>query len=165
MRDWNIGILSGSHDRSGFDCGVEVLNHYLQRLASQDVKRRACAVYTASEAGSNRVIGYYTINASSAHFHELPEEVARKLPRYPDVPAFLIGRLAVSREVQGSGLGKILLMDALLRCLQLSDEVGASLVLVDAKDEQAAKFYRRHQFQELDGKRLFLPLSVVAKLK
>ena len=165
MRRWTIGLLSGSHDRSGFDCGVEVLNHYLQRLASQDGKRRTCAVYVASAAGSNRVTGYYTINASSAHFHELSEEVAKKLPRYPDVPAFLIGRLAVSREFQGSGLGKILLMDALLRCLQLSDEVGAALVQVDAGDEQAAKFYRRHQFQDLDDKRLFLPLSVVAKLK
>lgn len=55
-------------------------------------------------------------------------------------------------------------MDALLRCLQLSDEVGAALALVDAKDEKAAAFYRRHQFQDLEGKRLFLPLSVVAKL-
>lgn len=165
MSDWSIGILSGSHDRSGFDCGVEVLNHYLQRLASQDVKRRACAVYEATAAGSDRVGGYYTINASSARFHELPEDVARKLPRYPDVPAFLIGRLAVSKETQGTGLGRVLLMDALLRCLQLSDEVGAALVLVDAKDEAAAKFYRRHLFQDLDGKRLFLPLSVVAKLK
>jgi len=165
MSDWSIAILSGAHDRSGFDCGIETLNHYLRRQAGQDVKRRACAVYVASAAGSDHISGYYTINASSAHFHELPEEVARKLPRYPDVSAFLIGRLAVSREAQGAGLGGILLMDALMRCLHLSDEVGASLVLVDAKDDRAAGFYRHHHFQDLDGRRLFLPLSVVAKLK
>lgn len=96
MSAWTIGILSGSHDRSSFDCGVEVLNDYLRRIASQDIKRRACAVCVASPEGTDAVAGYYTINASSAQFHELPEKVAKKLPRYPDVPAFLIGRLAVS---------------------------------------------------------------------
>ena len=164
MSGWTIGILARSYDRSGFDCGVEALNDYLRRFASQDVKRRACAVYVASPVGTDAVAGYYTINASSVRFQELPVELAGKLPRYPDVPAFLIGRLAVSREAQGGGLGRILLMDALLRCLHLSDEVGAALVLVDAKDERATAFYRRHQFQNLGGQRLFLPLAVVAKL-
>lgn len=165
MSDWRIGLLSRAHDRSHFNCGVEALNDYLGKFASQDVRRRACAVYVATSPESEAVEGYYTISASTACFNALPSDVARKLPRYPEVPAFLIGRLAVARAQQGSGLGRVLLMDALLRCLHLSDEVGAALVMVDAKDENAASYYRHHWFQDLDEKRLFLPLSVVAKLK
>lgn len=163
MSEWSIQPLAKLHDRSGFDCGVEPLNRYLSQQAGQDVRRRTAAVYVASKPGGNAVAGYYTLSAATVRMARLPDAVARRLPRYPEIPAFLIGRLAVSSEGRGGGLGRVLLADALKRCLGLSDEVGAALVLVDAKDESAAAFYRHFEFQDLDGKRLFLPLAVAAK--
>lgn len=164
MSEWNIHAFSSSADREGFDCGVAPLNRYFEKQIGQDVRRKACASYVVTRRGSDCILGYYTISASSVHLATLPIEVVKKLPRYPHVPAFLIGRLAVSRDEQGNGLGRILVMDALLRCLDLSAEVGAALVLVDAKDKSASNFYRRFQFIPLDTTRLFLPITTVANL-
>ena len=112
------------------------------------------------------VLGYYTLSASVLTLADLPDDLARKLPRYPQLPVTLLGRLAVDQATKGQGLGEHLLLDALNRSLTHADQIAAMAVVVDAKDESAASFYRRFGFIALQAEpsRLFLPMRLVAQL-
>ncbi len=106
------------HDRQSFDCGVDVLNHYLQRQATQDMRRQVAICYVAVDTATDQLAGYYTVAAASMALNDLPEATAKKLPRYPVIPAVRIGRLAVARRFQGRKLGGLLLADAIKdRCI------------------------------------------------
>jgi len=156
-----IEPLNNTHNRSGFQCGVPSLDNYLKKQAKQDLKRRISRVFIAVTTESPAtVVGYYTLSILSIELNRLPEEVARKLPRYP-IPAALIGRLAVSQRAQGSGVGKMLLMDAIKRTLSVSNEIAIYAMVVDAIDEQAERFYQQFGFLSLrvQNRRLFLPLK------
>lgn len=156
--------LSPSHDRGGFSCGVAALDGYLQRQASQDMRRHVAAVFVVvSEDQPQRILGYYTLASYAIETSGLPDETARKLPRYPTTPATLIGRLA--RAVDHPGLGSLLLADALGRILANIQQVASALVVVDAKDDIAAAFYRKHGFIPFGGfaRKLFLPLKTIAE--
>ncbi len=129
------------------------------------MRRRVAAVFVMVPGGEpSRIAGYYSLSSASIVLDELPDELVKKLPRYPVVPAVLIGRLA--RDVNFSGVGKLLLLDALARSLRHSDEVAAALVLVDAKNEQAREFYARYGFVEVaqTTNRMFLPMKTVEQL-
>jgi GNAT superfamily N-acetyltransferase len=110
------------------------------------------------------VAGYYTLSSTSVNLAELPEQVARKLPRYPLVPATLLGRLAVDRRQQGKGYGRFLLADALYRIVR--SEIASFAVVVEAKDDDARRFYERESFLPLPDQpmKLFRPTSDIAKL-
>ena len=97
---------------------------------------------------------------------DLPDDLARKLPRYPQLPVTLLGRLAVDKSAKGLGLGEHLLLDALHRSLTHADQIAAMAVLVDAKDENAVSFYRHYGFLPLQAQpsRLFVPMRLVAQL-
>lgn len=152
------------HDRSCFSCGVDALDRYLLSQASQDARRRVAAPYVLIEPPSPHVLGFYTLSNSSIHASELPAALVKKLPRYPILPATLLGRLAVDGEGRGRGLGTILLLDALRRCLR--SETASLAVVVDAKDDAAISFYERHEFLRLrdQAKRLFKPMAEIDKL-
>lgn len=109
------------------------------------------------------IVGYFSLSQFSVKLSELPSAMTAKLPRYPVVPATLIGRLAVDRRFRGKGIGELLLMDALARCLTVSKQVACAAVIVDAKDETAKRFYLKYGFMELPGaeKRLFIPIATV----
>jgi len=140
-----IEPLAG-HDRKSFDSGSDELDRYFRERATQDMRRRvaACFVAVADDGG---VAGVYTLAATSILLDALPPERARKLPRYPLVPAVLLGRLAVSLAHQGRRLGAALVADALLRAGRA--EIAAHAMLVDAKDENAARFYEHFGFERL----------------
>jgi hypothetical protein len=126
MRDYVCEPLGNQHDRTQLDCGLLVLNDYLAKYAKQDVKRKASAVFVLVErAEPKRVIGYYTLCASSVALSELPAEVTKKLPRYPEIPAILVGRLA--GDVNYPGVGGLLLSDAIAQCVRVAGEIAASL--------------------------------------
>lgn len=158
-------LLGTVHDRAQFSCGVPALDTYLQKQARQDVRRRVAVAFVAAPDGKT-IAGYYTLSQYSVELGVLPEEIAGKLPHYPLVPATLIGRLAVSAAFRGQGIGELLLMDALSRCLNGSREVASAAVIVDAKDAGAAAFYRKYGFLELPkmARRLFLPMATVEAL-
>jgi len=160
---FRIERLTERHDRSGFDSGVPALDNYLRTQVGQDVRRRVASCFVALDR-AGLIAGYYTLAAASVVPADLPDEVARRLPRYPSLPAYRIGRLAVDRSVRGQKLGAALLVDALRRALRA--EAAAVAMLVDAKDDQAGNFYRHHGFLGLSGRplALFLPLATVAKL-
>lgn len=161
--DLQIVPLNSAHDRSGFRCGVESLDRYLQTQAGQDVRRKANAVFVLSSQNAPEcVLGYYTLCAMAISHGDVPEVARKHVPRYPLVSSTLIGRLAVAKDQQGHGLGSILLADALQRAFESADTVGSSMVIVDALDEAAAGFYAAHGFVRLpDSLRLILPMRLV----
>ena len=156
---FRIEPLSCEHDRSRFLSGSEALDRYFREQASQDTKRRITTCFVAVSVGANAVAGYYTLSATGVPLHDLSPAIAKKLPRYPLVPAALLGRLAVDRGHQGEGLGGVLLGDALLRVART--ELGVFAIVVDAKDEAAQRFYEHYGFALLPGeaRRLCLPVA------
>jgi GNAT superfamily N-acetyltransferase len=163
---WRILPLdSTAHDRSAFACGAPDLDRYIREHASQDVKRDIARDFVALEREAMTVRGYYSLSAASFQRDSLPAEQAKRLPRYP-VPAALLGRLAVDESAKGKGLGAFLLMDALNRLLLATQTLAVHALVVDAKDEAAAAFYRKYGFIALPGnaRRLFLPMATITKL-
>jgi ribosomal protein S18 acetylase RimI-like enzyme len=141
-----FGLLTPDMDKSGFACGEPALDAYLQKQAGQDVKRGFATVVAARESSSPNVIaGFYTLCAASILLTALPEDIARKMPRYPSVPAIRLGRLAVSAAMQRQHIGSLLVMDALLRACR--NELAWAALLVDAKSDLAAAFYEKFLFQ------------------
>lgn len=158
-----IEPLSASHDRAEFHCDVEELDRYITKQAGQDIKRRISRVFVATAQDTPaRVIGYYSLSTLSIELTQLPENLARKLPKHP-VPAALIGRLAVNKAAQGYGIGKMLLVDAIKRTLSVSDQIAIYAMIVDSINEKATAFYERFGFIRLseDSPRLFLPLKSI----
>lgn len=157
--------LSKAHDRAAFSCGVPALDNYLQKQAGQDVAKRVAACFILTLDGRT-IAGFYTLSQHAVDIAGLPSEFAAKLPRYPEVPATLLGRFAISHDFRGQRLGEFLLMDALDRSWRLSKEVASLAVVVDAKDEPAARFYRHFDFIPLPAtpNRLFLPMKTIEKL-
>ena len=161
-----VEALGPQHDRTAFRCGAEALGRYLKQQARQDADKRVAAPFVAVNRPDTRVLGYYTLSASVLTLADLPDELARKLPRYPQLPVTLLGRLAVDQSTKGQGLGEHLLLDALHRSLAHADQIAAMAVVVDAKDESAATFYRHFGFLTLQAqpRRLFVPMRLVAQL-
>ena len=158
--------LGRQHDRTAFHCGAEALDRYLKQQARQDADKRVAAPFVAVRPPETVVLGYYTLSASVLTLADLPEDLARKLPRYPQLPVTLLGRLAVDRSTKGQGLGEHLLLDALNRSLAHAEQIAAMAVVVDAKDDSAASFYRHYGFIPLQAhpSRLFLPMRSIAQL-
>lgn len=159
-----IAPLSPQHDRAAFSCGNEVLDKYLQTQATQDIRRHLSNCFVAVAEGGGTIAGYYTLAASSVPVADIPPELSRRLPRYPVLPAVLVGRLAVDRRFARRSLGAALLYDAIARALKADPAVFA--LIVDAKDENAAKFYEHFGFQPLGSRKLsyFLPVGTASKL-
>lgn len=160
-----IEPLAKEHDRAAFSCGVKALDQYLERQATQDVKKHVAVVFVLTPDGKT-IAGFYTLSQYAVELDVIPEEIARKLPEYPYVPATLLGRLAVSTSFRGQGLGERLLMDALCRCFHGSRQLASAAVIVDAKDDTAVAFYKKYGFLELPkvAKRLFLPMGTIEEL-
>jgi predicted GNAT family N-acyltransferase len=158
--------LGRQHDRTAFHCGADALDRYLKQQARQDADKRVAAPFVAVNPPNTRVLGYYTLSASVVTLTDLPDELTRKLPRYPQLPVTLLGRLAVDQSARVQRLGEHLLLDALHRSLTHADEIAAMAVVVDAKDENAAAFYRHYGFIPLQAqpRRLYVPMRVVAQL-
>ena len=155
--------LSATHDRTLFRCGEEVLDRYFQTQATQDIRRRVANCFVAIEAAAGAIAAYYTLSAASIPVVDLPPEEAKRLPRYPTLPAVRIGRLAVDQRFRGRGLGAALLMNAAHRSLQA--DAAAFTLLVDAKSDSAVAFYQHHGFRCLlsQPRTLFLPLATAEK--
>ena len=151
------------HDRSSFNSGVPSLDRYLRELAGQELRRRTAAVFVLVTPGNPQVLGYYSLSQSSLELTALPAKLRKKLPRYPLVPATLLGRLAVDQSQRGRGHGDFLLMDALYRTWSISPQIGSFAVVVDVLqlEPDPLAFYLRYGFQPLleQPRRLFLTLN------
>jgi len=154
--------LSREHDRTAFRSGVDALDRYLRELALQDIKRRVAGCFVALDE-ARAITGFYTLAATSVAVDALPQDLRKRLPRYPLVPAVLMGRLAVAVEYQGRGLGRALIFDAAIRTDRLG--IVAFAVIVDAKDDRAVAFYQANGFALIPGesRRLFVPVATVLR--
>jgi predicted GNAT family N-acyltransferase len=156
--------LAPRHDRTSFSCGAAALDDYLRQRARQDMKRLVAAVFVmVDETQPATIAGYYTLSAASVALEEIPEAEARRLPRYPSVPATILGRLA--RDTRFPGTGGLLLQDAMRRAWRQTGEIGAAMFVVDAKDAHARRFYEGFGFATLPGaaNRLYLPMQTIAE--
>jgi len=155
------------HDRSAFSCGVEPLDRYLRERAGQDARKHAAAPFVLL-AQENRIAGYYTLSSTVILADNLPEEDLKKLkwPRYPQLPATLIGRLARDVAFRGQRIGDLLLLDALRRAFDNVGTVASLAVIVDVKDENARRFYSKYGFLSFPDaqNRMYLPMKTVERL-
>ena len=157
--------LGSHHDRAAFSCGVEALDRYLHQQAGQDMRRHIAAVFVLNDAEASAIVGYYTLSATAVLATGLPPDVTKRLPRYPELPAVLLGRLAIDIRYRGHRFGELLLIDALHRCRAV-EQIAAMAVVVDAKDDAARTFYERYGFRRFvdDEYRLFLPMATIVQM-
>lgn len=161
-----IELLDKKHNRDDFDCGKELLNNYLKNQAGQDIKRKLSACFVLAESTSDQIQGYYTLSNNSIPLSSFPEHIQKKLPRsYISIPTTLLGRLAIDTKYQGKGIGKILLIDALKRSYEISQEIGSFAVVVDPIDEEAEKFYEKYDFIKIpDSGKMFISMKTLTQL-
>lgn len=155
--------LTEKHDRTSFDCGVSSLNHFLQKTARQHREKGLSNTYVLlDEADPLHVLGYFTLSFLEVDAVTLPIPHTRKLPKLSRLPAAKLARLAVASNFQGRGYGALMLAEAIRRVVLASQESGAITgFFVDAKDEQAQKFYLHYGFLQLNDNplKLFLPIG------
>lgn len=158
--------LGSKHNRAAFSSNEPEFDRYLQTQAGQDSKRHVASTFVLCYQKQSTIIGYYTLSAAGVNVGDIPEDIVKKLPRYPQIPAALIGRLAVDKAYSGQGYGKFLLIDALRRTWEQSAQVAVAMVMVDALDDSAAQFYEHFGFQKFPEmhNKLFIPMKTVAKL-
>jgi len=146
-----IELLSERHNRESFDCGVEPLNRYLQKQASQDIRRNVATLYVATPVSSvsvrAEIAGYYSLANTGIFQVDLPDELKRKMPRYKILPAVLLGRLAVDLRHRERKLGEQLLSDAFKT--SLNSPTAWTFFVTDAKDDKSRTFYERFGFKPL----------------
>ena len=162
-----VELLDATHDRRGFDCGVEALNRYLQQIARQHIAKGISKTFVLVDehaAAPKPVLGFFTISLCQVLGQQVPAKWAKKLPE--QIPAMRLGRLAVARTQQGAGYGKVLLVEALHRIARVADLAGGIGLFVDAKDEAAAAFYARFGFEPVptDPLTLFLPTETIRQI-
>jgi GNAT superfamily N-acetyltransferase len=157
-----VALLEARHDRGSFECGVEPLNVYLKQYAWQNQKKGLVRNYVTCRG--TRVVGYYSLAYGSAAQAEAPPVLTKGIGRYP-IPLVILARLAVDVTEKGQGLGKALLKDAILRTLQAAEIAGLKAIFVQAKDQDAERFYTKHGFLPSPGDplHLFFPLDPLRK--
>jgi ribosomal protein S18 acetylase RimI-like enzyme len=158
---FRVEMLAPEHDRKSFSCGTEALDSYFRERAGQDIKRRVSNCFVLLDA-DGAVAGFYTFAATSLPLTELSELEKKRLPRCPLMPAALIGRLAIDQRFRNQGLGSALVIDAAVRAARSDPAIFA--LIVDAKDETAAAFYRHLEFRHFESRPLSLYLPVATAL-
>jgi len=157
---WHEEPISKLHHRDSFDCGESALNAFLRRHARQTHDQGGAKTFLAiADEEEKKILGFYSLSPASIEYARTPDVVKRGLARH-DVPVFRLGRLAVDLSMQGCGLGGQLLLAAGRRCLLASQEVGGVALLIDAKNQQVAKWYESYGALPL----LDAPLSLLLPL-
>lgn len=162
--EWREEAIARHHDRSGFDCGSAELNDYFRKYARQNHESGGAKSFVAvSPDERTRVLGFYSISPGAVEFARVPARLTKKLGRY-EVPVFRLGRLGISRSLQGQGRGAELLLAAGVRALSVASQIGGVALAIDAKDEHAAEWYERFGAARLldDPLKLILPLAIIA---
>ncbi len=150
MGDWLIELLDeNKHERALFDCGEEDLNSYLQQKAARYAEKNISVTYVATREGDCGVIGFCAVAATSVERADLNDSFRRRAGRYKQVPAMIIGQLAVRRADTSQGVGWSLVAYALRLAESISRQIGVALVILDARDDKLIQYYERYGFREL----------------
>lgn len=157
-----IALLGESHDRKAFDCSVAALNEFLQKTALQHRNKGLSNTFVLTdEVKPKSILGFFTLSFLEVEITAIPKEYSRQLPKQSRLPAAKLARLAVDKICQGKGYGDILVADAIKRIMNTAnDSGGITGLFVDAKDENAVRFYLRFGFIPLQDAplKLFIPL-------
>lgn len=158
--------LGSQHDKEKFSCGKELLDHYFWRQAKQDVKRKLAVCFVWVDKETSKISGYYTLSSNSIPNDLIPDTFKHNFPKsYISLPVILMGRFAIDKSFQGKGIGKVLLIDALKRCFEVSGSIGAFAVIVDPLDIDAEKFYEKFGFIKLpDSGKMFMAMKTIRDL-
>jgi predicted N-acetyltransferase YhbS len=151
------------HDRKNFDCGREKLNDWLEHSAGQaQEKHNSSRTFILTEDGKT-IVGYYALASHAVDVQDVSPKLAKGHSRYP-IPAALLARLAVALQHQKNHLGERLLADAVRRIVGVSKDIAVDLIVVDALDDDAARFYQRYEFERWpsDGHKLFAKVKDIA---
>jgi len=151
------------HDRAAFSCGEERLDNFLKNMAARQQDDDHTRVYVASLEAGTGIAGFYALNSHAIDAATLPPDQRKKLPSYPTISAIYLSVVAVAKDHQGKGLGKLLLADAFRRCIAVADQIGAYFIVLDALNERAATLYRELGFVDLPGHepRMLIRMAVV----
>jgi predicted GNAT family N-acyltransferase len=163
--EYKTEILNKTHQKELFFCGKPMLDNYLKFQANQDLKKRASVCYVRTVEGTNEIVGYYTLSNSIIPLNFLPEQKRKRFPSsYSQIPATLLGRLAIDLKFKGIGYGQELLGEALVRAYEISQIIGSYAVIVDPIDFEAEKFYEKYGFLKIPttGK-MFIEMSQIAE--
>jgi ribosomal protein S18 acetylase RimI-like enzyme len=158
--------LLAAQDRSGFSCGNDRIDRYFRETVGQDIKRDYVKCFVAIEVETDRMAGFYTLSANGIPLTEIPDDLKKKMPRYPTVPVGLIGWLGRHVDFAGCGLGEALLFDAIKRTVN-NTTIGLHAIIVDAIDDKAMKFYRGYGFVSLSPdapRRMYIPVATARKV-
>lgn len=160
----NIEQLTKAHNRTGFDCGDQALNHFLQKIAHQHMGKGLSKTFVLIDAEQPTVIiAYMSLVVCEVLADDIPHQWKKKYPNR--IPAAKLAKLAVSVEQQKKGYGETLLIDAMQKTLNVSQTIGLAGLFVDAKHQQVKAYYQQFGFlslpEQLDN--LFIPLSTIAK--
>ena len=160
-----IQLLEKTHIRKNFICEENSLTEYIRKQVNQDIRKRLATCFVAVDNKQN-VIGYYTLTSESLGPELIPEKYLKQVPKNYNAPVILLGRLARDITTKGTGLGEYLLLDALFRSYNLSNEsIGAMAVVADPINEKAVEFYKKYGFEQLpDSEKMFLPMKVIEQI-
>jgi len=141
-------------------------HNYIRKQASQDLKKRVATAFVLIDDPGTSVLAYYTLSAYTVNINALDEALVKRLPRYPLLPATLLGRLAVDNSQKGKGFGELMLIDALKKSLDTTAQVASMAVIVEALDEEALGFYLKYGFQPFrqEPMKLYLPMKSIKEL-
>jgi predicted GNAT family N-acyltransferase len=161
---YRLETLSKSHIRSEFDCGNEQLNHYLNRIANQDMRRKHAVCYVLVN-NSRKVLAFFTLSAHTVERQTLVGRLSkRSLGVYEHIPVTLLGRLAVDKQYKGQGIGEFMLLSAMEKALLSSNTIASSALVVEAIDNNARQFYQSYGFIELQLNKLYLTFDKIKEL-
>jgi predicted N-acetyltransferase YhbS len=136
--------LRGKHDLEGFCCGDDSLDEWLHRHSRHAEAAGSARTFVTTDG--KRVVGYYALALGQVQPEDGTERLLKGQPANRRVPVLVLARLAVDREHKGSGVGRSLLQDALLRCAGVADSVGVRAVVAHAHKD-ANGFYDRFGFE------------------
>ncbi len=161
------------HDRTAFSCGAERIDNFLKRSAKKHQKGDFTRVWIVTRLGESAVLGFYAVNSHALVGEDLPARLTKNTPRHGAVPAAYVSMIGVDKTMQGRGLGRILLVDAVKRIARVSEALGVAAIVLDVLDDDGAEavlkrkaFYESMGFQTFPSRplRMFLPTSAARKL-
>jgi len=157
--------LDSKHDRAAFSCGEVRIDNYLKYSALNHSGKDFVKVYVAIERDSEVVLGYYALGPHAIDISSLPDEAAKKMPKWPLIPSIYVSMVGVDNSCQGKGLGTLLVADAFKRSVRVADMIGGHFIVLDALNEKAARLYRRLGFVELPSQegRMIMGIKQVRK--
>ena len=157
--------LGRHHDRAAFDCGETRVDNFIRMTARKHAAEDLAVVRVAAVSGTNVVIGYHSLGAHSLSGDGLPVTISPKGRPFPGIGVFYLGFIGVHRTMQGKGIGRLLLRDAMRQSVAASRYGGIAFLVLDAVDDERAGFYRHLGFQSLPSQplRMAIPTEIMRR--